>query len=75
MKKSQIIASVLGLCLIFGTLFYVHQRFEGIYSEVACPVCGALKTAVIKNDSVMDVQHYKCYNCELEFTISDAPNN
>ena len=75
MKKSQIIATVLGLCFIFGILFYVHQRNDGIYSEIACPVCGALKTAVIENDSVLDVQHYKCYNCELEFTISDATIN
>lgn len=72
MKKSQIIGTILGLCVIIGTLFYVHQYYDGIYSDIACPECGALKTAVIKNDSVMNVQSYKCYNCELEFTISDS---
>ena len=71
-EKSILIA--MAVILLFEILFFVYtKRSKRVYSDVMCPVCGAQKVVLLKNDTVIGRQDYKCYSCKKTFYLTDAP--
>jgi predicted SprT family Zn-dependent metalloprotease len=70
-KTILISMAVVLFCVL---LFFIYtKRSKRVYSDVLCPVCGAHKVVLIKNDTVMGRQDYKCYSCKKKFYLTDAP--
>lgn len=63
------IAVILFILLVF---FVFNKKKTNIYTNMACPVCGAHKVALIKNDSIMGRADFKCYSCEKHFYLTEA---
>lgn len=63
------IAVILFILLVF---LVFNKKQSNIYTDMACPVCGAHKVALIKNDSIMGREDFKCYSCEKHFYLIET---
>ena len=76
MKQDYLEKSVLmGLAVVLFVIlvFFVSKKKQAnIYTDMACPVCGAHKVALIKKDSIMGRADFKCYSCEKHFYLTEA---